>query len=102
MAKKTNAELIEALEAATVEIGTLQKEVNSLVGIIKTKDRAIEDFHERLELANDPDFASQSLQNHGWQPLLDVKIGDCREPNGKRRRTFKNRGRYTAALLFKG
>jgi hypothetical protein len=41
------------------------------------------------------------LESEGWILFVDVKIDESGEKDGKRRRTFRNEGRYNLALTRK-
>lgn len=43
--------------------------------------------------------AIQVLKDNGFVVLLDVKIEDCREEDGKSRRSFMRSGRYDVAIV---
>lgn len=45
--------------------------------------------------------ALRVLESEGFQVFLDVRIEDCTKPDGHRRRTFANRGRYAVGALLK-
>jgi uncharacterized protein (DUF362 family) len=45
--------------------------------------------------------ALKVLEASGWQVGLDVRVEDMTKPDGTRRRTFSNRGRYAVAVFLK-
>lgn len=45
--------------------------------------------------------ALKVLESSGWQVGLDVRVEDMTKPDGTRRRTFSNRGRYAVAVFLK-
>ena len=45
--------------------------------------------------------ALRTLEAAGWQLGLDVRVEDMTKPDGERRRTFSNRGRYSVAAFLK-
>jgi len=45
--------------------------------------------------------ALKVLETSGWQVGLDVRVEDMTKPDGTRRRTFSNRGRYAVAVFLK-
>lgn len=60
------------------------------------------DFKEAVKgLAVDEAAALKVLERAGWQIGLEVRIEDMRLPNGMRRRTFSNSGRYALAVFLK-
>lgn len=45
--------------------------------------------------------ALRVLESEGFQICLDVRVEDMTNPDGQRRRTFSNRGRYAVGALLK-
>jgi hypothetical protein len=45
--------------------------------------------------------ALKVLEASGWQVGMDVRVEDMTKPDGTRRRTFSNRGRYAVAVFLK-
>jgi hypothetical protein len=45
--------------------------------------------------------ALKVLEASGWQIGMDVRVEDMVNPDGTRRRTFSNRGRYAVAVFLK-
>jgi len=45
--------------------------------------------------------ALRVLESSGWQIGLDCKLEDMTKPDGNRRRTYSNRGRYAVAVFLK-
>lgn len=52
-------------------------------------------------LRPDEAAALKTLEANGWQIAIDVRIEDMHKPDGSRRRTFANRGRYAVTALLK-
>jgi hypothetical protein len=46
------------------------------------------------------DEAIQVLKDNGFKILTEVKIEDCKDESGQRRRSFRNQGRYEVALVL--
>jgi len=60
------------------------------------------DFNEAVKgLRSEEIEALKVLEASGWQVGLDVRVEDMTKPDGQRRRTFSNRGRYSVAVLLK-
>lgn len=60
------------------------------------------DFSEAVKgLRSEEIEALKVLEASGWQVGLDVRVEDMTKPDGNRRRTFSNRGRYSVAVLLK-
>jgi len=45
--------------------------------------------------------ALRVLESSGWQIGLDCKLEDMTKPDGNRRRTYSNTGRYAVAVFLK-
>ena len=59
-------------------------------------------FDEAVKgLSPDEVAALQTLEAKGWQLGLDVRVEDMTKPDGERKRTFSNRGRYSVAAFLK-
>lgn len=60
------------------------------------------DFNEAVKgLRSEEIEALKVLEASGWQIGLDVRVEDMTKPDGNRRRTFANRGRYAVAVFLK-
>lgn len=60
------------------------------------------DFQEAVKgLRSEEIEALKVLEASGWQVGLDVRVEDMTKPDGQRRRTFSNRGRYAVAVFLK-
>lgn len=60
------------------------------------------DFNEAVKgLRSEEIEALKVLEASGWQIGLDVRVEDMTKPDGNRRRTFSNRGRYAVAVILK-
>ena len=60
------------------------------------------DFNEAVKgLRSEEIEALKVLEASGWQIGLDVRVEDMTKPDGQRRRTFSNRGRYAVAVILK-
>ena len=53
------------------------------------------------EMAPEVVAALKVLDANGFQIFTDVRIEDCVKPDGNRRRSFSNRGRYAVGALLK-
>jgi len=66
-----------------------------------TKKRISPYDEYRGYLSADAQKAIGVLEKEGWKLFVDTKIEESGEKDGKRRRTFRNEGRYQLVLAQK-
>lgn len=60
------------------------------------------DFQEVVKgLSAEEISALKVLESSGWNIGLEVRVDDMKKPDGSRRRTFSNSGRYAVAAFLK-